>query len=59
MHRLANATKLLFIFRGVSWQVRLEAGALRKAMDRKVKAAETFRDLQIENIRGLYDYEIR
>mmetsp|Transcript_11147 Transcript_11147/g.22216 ORF Transcript_11147/g.22216 Transcript_11147/m.22216 type:complete len:304 (+) Transcript_11147:30-941(+) len=32
---------------------------LKKLCQRRAQAAERFRDLQIENVRGLYDYEIR
>ena len=40
-------------------QIIARSGVLRKMCDRRTAAAVKFRDLQIENIKGLYDYEIR
>ena len=40
-------------------QIIARSDVLRKMCDRRTAAAVKFRDLQIENIKGLYDYEIR
>jgi hypothetical protein len=38
-------------------QIVLRSAALRKLCARRVAAAAKFRDLQIENVTGLFEYE--
>jgi len=38
-------------------QIVTRSAALRALCSRRVNAAAKFRDLQIENVRGLFDYE--
>jgi len=50
------APRLLLL--GTHPDFKLREEALRKVKDRRIFAADRFKQMQIDNIKGLYDYEV-